>query len=60
LYACVADNADKLTPELLLPSPAVNYAGAFVTSDKLIAGVMESMKIQNKAWSLVSTTHAII
>jgi hypothetical protein len=35
-------------------------AGVVVTSDKVITGIMESMKIRNKAYSLVSTTPAII
>jgi hypothetical protein len=46
-FAGVADTADKLMPVLLLL--AVNYRRVIVSGDKLIAGVMETMKIGNKA-----------
>jgi hypothetical protein len=39
-------------------TPEINYGilGYVVTGEKLIAGVMESMKIRDKALSSVSTT----
>jgi hypothetical protein len=57
--AGVADTGDKLSPALLLPTinyhrcscywRVANIVAGVVTGDKLIAGVMESMKIWYKA-----------
>jgi hypothetical protein len=55
------DTGDKLL--LLLLLPAINYRRCSLlpsVGDKLITGVIESIKIWDKSYSPVSTTPAII